>query len=97
MYDWANSVYNLVITSSIFPIFYENVTVTKDESGQVISDLVTVFGMEVRNTSLLSWTFTLSFLLIALISPLLSGIADYSGRKKAFMKIFAFMGKWQQI
>jgi UMF1 family MFS transporter len=92
MYDWANSVFTLTITSSIFPIFFENATVTKNAAGEIISDYVNVFGFEVRNTSLLSWTFTLSFLLIALISPLLSGIADYSGRKKAFMKFFAFLG-----
>lgn len=92
MYDWANSVYTLVITSSIFPIFFENLTVQKDENGIVINDLVSVFGFSVRNTSLLSWTFTLSFLLIALITPLLSGIADYSGKKKSFMKFFAFLG-----
>lgn len=92
MYDWANSVYNLVITSSIFPIFYENVTVTRDETGQVISDYVTFFGFEVRNTALYSWSFTAAFLLIALITPLLSGIADYSGKKKSFMKFFVYLG-----
>lgn len=92
MYDWANSVYTLTITSSIFPIFFENSTVTKNSAGEIISDYVRVFGMDVRNTSLLSWTLTSAFLLIAFISPLLSGIADYSGRKKAFMKFFAFLG-----
>ena len=92
MYDWANSVYTLTITSSIFPIFFENMTVSKDASGKVISDYINLFGFEIRNTSLLSWTFSLSFLLIALITPLLSGIADYSGKKKGFMKFFAFLG-----
>jgi len=92
MYDWANSVYTLTITSSIFPIFFENMTVSRDATGKVISDYVHLFGFEIRNTSLLSWTFSLSFLLIALITPLLSGIADYSGKKKGFMKFFAFLG-----
>jgi UMF1 family MFS transporter len=92
MYDWANSVFVLTITSSIFPIFYENVTVTKNSAGQIISDYVTFFGFEVRNTSLYSWSFTVAFLLIALITPLLSGIADYSGKKKSFMKFFVLLG-----
>lgn len=92
MYDWANSVFTLTITSSIFPIFFENITVEKNSAGQIINDYVNVFGFSIRNTSLLSWTFTLSFLLIAFITPLLSGIADYSGRKKSFMKFFAVLG-----
>lgn len=92
MYDWANSVFTLTITSSIFPIFYENVTITKNSSGEIISDYVNFFGFAVRNTSLYSWSFTFSFLLIALITPLLSGIADYSGKKKSFMKFFVLLG-----
>ena len=92
MYDWANSVFVLTITSSIFPIFYENVTVTKNSAGEIISDYVNFFGFEVRNTSLYSWSFTFAFLLIALITPLLSGIADYSGKKKSFMKFFVLLG-----
>lgn len=92
MYDWANSVYTLTITSSIFPIFFENATVTKNSAGEIISDYVNIFGFSVRNTSLLSWTLTASFLLIAFITPLLSGIADYSGKKKSFMKFFALLG-----
>src|SRR5690606_10327080 len=82
MYDWANSVYSLVITSSIFPIFYENIT----------DDYVSVLGREFRSTSLLSYSISFSFLIVALISPLLSGIADYSGMKKSFMRFFCYLG-----
>jgi UMF1 family MFS transporter len=92
MYDWANSVFTLTITSSIFPIFYENMTITTNASGEVISDMVVFFGVEIRNTTLYSWTFTIAFLLIAIFTPLLSGIADYSGKKKGFMKFFVFLG-----
>ena len=92
MYDWANSVFVLTITSSIFPIFFENVTVTKNSAGEIISDYVTFFGFTIRNTSLYSWSFTFSFLLIAIVTPLLSGIADYSGKKKSFMKFFVLLG-----
>lgn len=82
MYDWANSVYSLVITSSIFPIFYENIT----------AERVVLFGREFRNTALYSYTLSASFLIVALITPLLSGIADYAGRKKSFMQFFCYLG-----
>lgn len=82
MYDWANSVYSLVITSSIFPIFYENAT---DET-------LILFGREYLNTALYSYTLSASFLMVALITPLLSGIADYAGRKKSFMRFFCYLG-----
>ncbi|MGB6037742.1 MAG: MFS transporter [Cryomorphaceae bacterium] len=82
MYDWANSVYSLVITSSIFPIFFENNT----------SAEVDLFGRTFKNTALYSYTLSASFLIVALISPLLSGIADYSGQKKRFMQFFCYLG-----
>ena len=71
-YDWANSVYPLVITSAIFPIFYENIT-EKDLGGTV-----RIFGMNLESTVLYSYAISLSFLLIAFVSPALSGIADYA-------------------
>jgi UMF1 family MFS transporter len=92
MYDWANSVYPLVITTAIFPIFYEKVTSTPiGESGEV-SDIITFFGFEMVNTVLYSYVISLGFLIVAFISPILSGIADYSGNKKRFLQIFCYMG-----
>ncbi|MCZ4407196.1 MFS transporter [Cryomorphaceae bacterium 1068] len=82
MYDWANSVYSLVITSSIFPIFFENNTTSEVE----------LLGRTFKNTALYSYTLSASFLIVALISPLLSGIADYSGQKKRFMQFFCYLG-----
>src|SRR6266699_5303337 len=73
MYDWANSVYSLVITSTIFPIYYNSVT-KKAFGGKVISFL----GLHVINTSLYAFAISFSFLLVACMSPILSGIADYS-------------------
>ncbi|GGF19486.1 MFS transporter [Echinicola rosea] len=87
MYDWANSVYSLVITSTIFPVYFNNVT-----SSQEKGDVVTFFGFEVVNTVLYSWSISFSFLFIAVLSPLLSGMADYGGKKLLFMKIFASLG-----
>lgn len=87
MYDWANSVYSLVITSTIFPVYFNSVTRSSDGS-----DLVSFFGIEVVNTVLYSYSISFSFLLIALLSPLLSGIADTGGKKLEFMKFFCYLG-----
>lgn len=87
MYDWANSVYNLVINTAIFPIYYTAVTTL--ESG---SDKVDFFGFEIINSVLLSYSLSVSFLLSAMILPLLSGIADYTGEKKKYLKIFTTLG-----
>lgn len=87
MYDWANSVYSLVITSAIFPVYYQAVAVT--ETG---SDTISFLGYPIVNSVLYSWSLSASFLIITLILPLLSGMADYTGRKKFFMKIFVYLG-----
>ncbi len=87
MYDWANSVYSLVITSTIFPVYYNSVTKSLDGS-----DLVDFFGWQVVNTVLYSYSISFSFLVIAILSPFLSGIADASGMKLSFMKFFAYLG-----
>ena len=87
MYDWANSVYSLVITSTIFPVYYNSVTKGIDGLG-----LIDFFGFEIVNTVLYSYSISFSFLMIALVSPLLSGIADASGKKLQFMKFFAYLG-----
>lgn len=145
MYDWANSVYNLVISSAIFPIFYDNVTRKKYIVDKVnISDkqlsvlehraeteanfeydlsrvaehdyaidtlgitqqqydaipanfdvanvTVDFFGSEVSNSVLMSYVLAASFLIVSILSPMLSGVADFSGSKKRFMQFFCYMG-----
>lgn len=87
MYDWANSVYSLTITTAVFPIYYEEVTKGVDESG-----MVDFFGWQLPNTVLYSYALSFSFLFTALILPLLTGIADYGGKKKFFLKVFAYLG-----
>ncbi len=89
MYDWANSVYSLVITSSIFPAYYNAVT-----NNPATHDEVNFFGLKLTNTVLYTYSLSLSFLVVALLSPLLTGIADFSGRKKLFMQIFCFLGSF---
>ena len=84
-YDWANSVYTLTIASSIFPIFYATLFADKDE-------LVSAFGFEMKQTVLISIVTAFTFLVVAFLSPVLSGIADYVGNKKMFMKFFCYTG-----
>ena len=90
MYDWANSVYALVITSTIFPAYYE--AITKQRVDENNTAYVTFWGREFVNTSLYNYALAIAFLIVALISPLLSSIADYRGNKKSFMNFFLTMG-----
>jgi UMF1 family MFS transporter len=84
-YDWANSVYTLTIASSIFPIFY---------SALFISEIkhIEAFGFEFKSTALITFVTAFTFLIVSILSPLLSGIADYVGNKKSFMKFFCYVG-----
>ncbi|MDO6472673.1 MFS transporter [Maribacter sp. 1_MG-2023] len=84
-YDWANSVYTLTIASSIFPIYYSSLFTSKDE-------LVSAFGFDMKQTVLISIVTAFTFLVVAFLSPVLSGIADYVGNKKMFMKFFCYTG-----
>ncbi|SHG34681.1 MFS transporter, UMF1 family [Flavobacterium micromati] len=84
-YDWANSVYTLTIASAIFPIFYEALFSDR-------SHYIAVFGFNLKNSALISFVTAAAFLLVSILSPLLSGIADYVGNKKSFMKFFCYIG-----
>jgi UMF1 family MFS transporter len=86
MYDWANSVYHLVITTTLFPIYYDSVTRVGS------SNIITFMGFTLPSTALYTYVLSFAFLIIAIIAPLLSGIADYSGNKKRFMRFFCYMG-----
>lgn len=83
-YDWANSVYSLVISSAIFPLYY----------GLIFSEInfISFFGYQIKNTAVISFITAFAFIVVALMSPILSGIADYIGNKKRFMKIFVYIG-----
>jgi len=107
MYDWANSVYNLVISSAIFPIFYDTVTTkmykvdtygvkweNADKQLLLPNEVVTVnfFGWQISNSALMSFVLSASFLMVSFFSPFLSGIADYRGNKKRFLQFFCYLG-----
>lgn len=81
-FDWANSSYALTIAVAIFPAYYAAVTF----------DEVAVFNQPISNTALYAFAISAAYLILALFSPLLSGIADYSGRKMYFMRFFTIMG-----
>ncbi len=89
MYDWANSVYNLVITTTFFPAYYAAVTGTQNPA---FKDGVHFLGRTFVNTELKDYILAFGFLFIAVLSPILSSIADYKGNKKNFMRFFCYVG-----
>lgn len=87
MYDWANSVYNLVITTTFFPAYYAAVTSTKN-----FPDGIKFFGRNFKNTEMKDYVMSFSFLLVVLLIPILSSISDYKGNKKNYMRFFCYVG-----
>ena len=85
-YDWANSVYSLVIASSVFPIYYQALF----SSAGI--EYITIFGGTIRSTPLITYTTAIAFIFISFLIPILSGIADFVGNKKVFMKFFCYLG-----
>lgn len=89
MYDWASSSYNLVITSTIFPTYFEAVAV---DNASLSKTAVTFFGRQFENTALYNYALAFAMLIVAVMSPLLSSIADYRGNKKKFLNFYLTMG-----
>lgn len=87
MFDWANQAYNMVILSTIFPAYY--VAITQDKNPGA---MVTFFGHRYINTVLSTYVLGLSYLIIVVILPILTSIADYKGHKKLYMQLFTWMG-----
>ncbi|MEO6190298.1 MAG: MFS transporter [Saprospiraceae bacterium] len=82
MFDWANSSYSLVISTAIFPTFFIAMTDLK----------INLWGMEISNSSLYAFTVSLAYFIVCLISPILSGIADFGGSRKKYMRLFTTIG-----
>ncbi|HVU56928.1 MAG TPA: MFS transporter [Puia sp.] len=87
MYDWANSVYNLVITTTFFPIYFT--AVTKRHFG---SEIIPFLGRKFVNSALYDYSLAAAYLLISIAYPILTSIADTRGTKKNFMQVFCYMG-----
>ena len=86
-FDWANSAYNLVITSTIFPAYYVAITAKKYTGGTV-----TFFGHQFINTALSDYALATAYLVMVFLLPVLTSIADYRGNKKIFMQFFTWLG-----
>lgn len=87
MYDWANSVYNLVITTTFFPVYYTEMTQASPFNGEVV-----FFGRTFVNTALYNYALAFTYLIVAITLPVLTSIADYKGNKKKFMQVFCVLG-----
>ena len=87
MYDWANSVYNLVITTTFFPVYYTEMTMAAPFNGEVV-----LFGRTFVNTALYNYALAFTYMIVAITLPMLSSIADYRGNKKKFMQVFCTVG-----
>jgi len=91
MYDWANSAYNLVITSTMFPAYYFAIEVIK-KNDKIVSDKVDFLGFSIKNSALYNYSLAIAYLVVVILSPILSSIADYKGNKKSFMRLFCYIG-----
>ena len=89
MYDWASSSYNLVITSTIFPTYFEAIAV---DDANVSKTTVTFLGRQFENSALYNYAIALAMFIVAVMSPLLSSIADYKGNKKRFLNFYLTLG-----
>lgn len=87
MYDWANSVYSLLITSTLFPVYYGEVV--KNLQG---GDLIHFFGFRILNSSLYSFAISAAFLFSAILSPFLSSLSDLQGKRKGYLLFFCTLG-----
>jgi UMF1 family MFS transporter len=102
VYDWANSVYSLVITSTIFPIYYsilttayekkEYVAATKSWIDVPVRHMIKIFGKEYQPDAVYGYSLTISFFIVVLLSPFLSSLADTIGNKKSFLQFFCYLG-----
>lgn len=101
-YDWANSVYSLVITSTIFPIYYTILTTNFNKKVFVpeaneyqevpVRHMIGIFGDSYEPDAVLSFSYAISFFLVVLLSPFLSSLADSIGNKKSFLQFFCYLG-----
>lgn len=82
IFDWANSAYSLVISTAIFPVYYTTIAPPQ----------VSVGGSEIASSSLFSFSISFAYIILALASPILSGMADYAGKRKFFLRIFTIVG-----
>ena len=93
MYDWANSVHSLTITSAIFPIYFPLAAIMLPSKSTKLDFL----GFQLENTVVYSYALSLGFLILAFSVPLVSAISDFTGKKKLFMKMYCYLGSFSCI
>jgi UMF1 family MFS transporter len=77
-YDWANSVYFTTVITAVFPSFYSTYAAAGLEPAQATAR----FGL----------ITTVSVAVVAIMSPVLGALADYSGIKKTLLAFFMSVG-----
>lgn len=82
LFDWANSAYSLVISTAIFPIYYISIA----------PDMISVFGHDMSDSAVYSYSVSLAYVIIAIAAPLLGGIADIGNKRLFFLKVFTITG-----
>jgi UMF1 family MFS transporter len=78
MYDWAASSVQTTIMVAVFPIYFITVAGTNVDKSIANQHLATANAISVA--------------IVALLSPVLGAIADYSGRRKQLLAVFLVIG-----
>lgn len=78
MYDWANSAFGTTIMAAVLPVYFSRVA-----ADSLAPNIATAY-----------WGYTNAFalLVIALLSPVLGALADFTGAKKRFLMLFVGVG-----
>ena len=81
-FDCANSAHSLVIATAVFPPYFDAIAPKQ----------IHILGQNITSSAMMAFAITLSYGIMAFFSPPLSGIADYGGKRKFFMRIFTYIG-----
>ncbi|MGO4107782.1 MFS transporter [Paenibacillus sp. YAF4_2] len=78
MYDWANSAFATTMMAAVLPVYY--------------SDVAGIHLVGNRAETYWGYTQSIAMLMVAILSPILGAIADYTGSKLRFLSIFMMTG-----
>jgi UMF1 family MFS transporter len=77
LYDFANTSFTVLIVTALFPLFFE--------------ELATAYIGIHAAQAFWGYAGSVTMLVVAIISPILGAIADYSGAKKKFLIVFTII------
>jgi UMF1 family MFS transporter len=89
MYDFANSAYAVIILAVIFNAYFAS-TVAGGEAGTRFQLAGQSFN--IPGATLFSFVNAFAMALVAIASPVLGALADYSGRKKRYLRVAWLVG-----